>query len=152
MSMKLSRIYCRTSGGEDRVYLRFQNSEEELFLRHNPRLNNLIKLLQILNLNPAELFKAYEEKKAISNERRYTPSLTSQDMLSAFSRLMERKKISRSELARRMGVEKSYLTSLFCQRYSTNLTMYTIKRISDSLEVPLSQIFSMAQEIKDGIS
>lgn len=151
--MKLSRVYCRTSGGEDRVYTHFQKSDEELFLRHNPLFNNLIQLLRMINLGPAELFRAYEEDKAaISNSGGNASSLTAQDMLSAFTHLMERKNISRSELARRMGVEKSYLTSLFCQRYSTDLTMYTIKRISDSLEVPLSQIFSMAQEIKDGIS
>lgn len=144
--MKLNRIYCRTADGEDRIYMGFQTSGVDLFDRHNPQLNNLMNLLDLFPMAPSGLFKAYEDEEHIQMGKQMH-SVTSVDMLEAFRIHMDEKQISLSELARRMKVDKTYLSSLFCLRYSTNLTMYTIRRIAEALEVKLSNIFSIAEKL-----
>ena len=148
--MKLSRVYCRTADGEERVYMGFQSSVDNLFDRHNPQLNHLMELLQFFQVTPSELFKAYEEDDHVQLGN-IPNEISSEDILSAFSIHMEENSISKSELARRMGVDKSYLSSLFSLRYTSNLTMYTIRRIANALEIKLSHIFSIAENFKDSI-
>ncbi|MBQ2259018.1 MAG: helix-turn-helix transcriptional regulator [Spirochaetales bacterium] len=109
-----------------------------------------MELLQFFQVTPSELFKAYEEDDHVQLGN-IPNEISSEDILSAFSIHMEENSISKSELARRMGVDKSYLSSLFSLRYTSNLTMYTIRRIANALEIKLSHIFSIAERFKDSI-
>lgn len=143
--MKLSRVYCQTCLGNAEIFVHFQKTNQDLFDSYNPQFNHMMRLLHKFGISPSELFRSYEDGMPIPL-RGDTKCLSSNDILRAFAILMQRMCISRSELARRMGVEKTYLSSLFNQRYSTDLRMNTIKRMSDSLGIKLSLLFQVAED------
>lgn len=144
--MKLTKIYCRTPAGESFVLIKFQEGKEALFDRYNPQLSHLSEIISLYGISLSALFKAYEDNIPIKVGGE-VKLVSAENILSAFSELMRENKISRAELARRMGVDKTYLSSLFSQRYSTDLRMYTIKRISGALGFKLSQVFLLAEKI-----
>ena len=148
--MKLTKIYCRTPAGESFVLIKFQNGTEALFDRYNPQLSHLIEIATLYGISLSELFKSYEESVPIKVGCQIN-GVSAENVLSAFLLLMEEGNVSRSELARRMGVDKTYLSSLFSLRYSNDLRMYTIKRISRALGFKLSHVFLLAESLSIAI-
>jgi len=63
----------------------------------------------------------------------------------AIRRQREGKQLSQEELAKRCGIHRTYIGGV--ERGERNPTVKTLSRIASALEVPLSELIKIAEEI-----
>lgn len=111
-------------------------------IAHNWVLDNLLNNLEIKNLDLILFFTENEADYANSRFIAYT----SESLIFAIKEVMDRKEISLRKLSRLMGVEPTYLSSLFHLRYARSMQIYTLERICKALEVPIADVIRIARK------
>lgn len=139
--MRVKRLFCISYCGDEKLYYDVSNDKYQ-FQDNNPKLNEFISFLSYYRIDPVDFFTSYEGKHLpISGTIEDTYNCTSSDIISVFDEYMDEKGISHYELARRMEVAGTYVSSLFKRRYSKSMTLYTIDKVSTALNLRLSELF-----------
>lgn len=143
--MRFKRLSCITHLGDEIEYYGITHNRLQV-VENNPKLNEFFDFLWFYRLDPVALFEAYEDNTCFisSNYSNKHYDCEPIDIIVAFDRYMEEEGISHYELARRMNVAGTYVSSLFKRRYSKSITLYTITRVSIALDLKLSDLFARA--------
>lgn len=73
---------------------------------------------------------------------------TTEPLMRAFCQVVQQRResmgISQEELAHRAGLHRTYISDI--ERGTRNLSLKSLIRLSTALEIPMSELFSVAEE------